>query len=137
MTPLLGVLVGTAATLLAIVLTVAIVVHRRNRIKRQQHRRQCTGNGGPPIDPAAHVSGGTQALLQQPPSATNRPTGEAGNNGADVHRRTVLLDKTMNGNGYDHIHKFNSLTRPSATIGGHATKDPDIILRDMGEFIIQ
>ncbi len=76
MTPLLGVLVGTAGTLLAIVLAVAIVVHRRNKLKRQRQSTQQQQQSQRPQEPppSAGQGGAQQPLLSEGASPAAPPS---------------------------------------------------------------
>lgn len=156
MTPLLGVLVGTAATLLVIVMAVAIVVYRRNRLKRQrqlynqsaEQQQQTTSGAG---SSGRHQNGPNQPLLpvshtlpNNNPSATGAGSSVNGPVDCEGHHRAVFLNKstattTANGHHATHFGKLNSPPK-SGGIHGHYPppqqqqhqQDPDIILRDMG-----
>lgn len=127
MTPLLGVLVGTASTLLAIVLAVALVVHRRNRLKRRrqelQHQQQPRPTGA--NEHPSSAGSGTAAAHGQPllpfTSSNDRPAQSA----EEQERRTLVVNK----NGHAHTYGAKVMNSPSINSG----KDPDIILRDMGQ----
>lgn len=143
MTPLLGVLVGAACTLLVIVFTVAVVVQRRNRSKRQRQMNNQSGeqqqttvlNGAnQPLLPLAHSLPGTDPN----PGFGANTTGNVinGSNGGHVnegrHQRAVLLNKTANGVNGQATH-FNKLINSSRTkVDGNHQQDPDIILREIG-----
>ena len=114
MTPLLGVLVGAAATLLLIVIGVATVVHYRQKKKRQRlqgQSQQGVDSTKYESSPAPSGSALTHTSASSVPYGTQPSNGAARRNGDTQQQHHRKATSSSN-------HSFQ--------------KDPDIILTDMG-----